>query len=325
MKYAFLFLIPFLFTLGGCEKKDIDPQQAVLAEVNGEGITVEELRALMPEEGPEEGENNDPDALKNNEKTTMAEIEALKRGLLDQLIDRKMLLQEARRLNIVLGPSEIKNQVDQLLDGVDEPTFFKRLSDQNISRESWEKATHENLLIEKLLDQLAREGDAKALNISEKTVQDYYDKNPEQWHVDEQLKLRQIVVDSAEKARTLRATILNGGHFSEIAKIHSMQTHTEDGDGLGYVSREEVPDEFAPLFELDIGSVSEVIKTAFGYHLVLIEDKRPAQILPFEEIREKLYQQLLDKKRELAFSKWIEKLRSRTEVRINEELLKSFS
>ncbi len=317
MKYRTVCFIIYLILLAACSKKEVDSRQAVLAEVGGEVITVGELLDMMPDEEIEDGSSN--------QKTAASEIEALKHGLLDQLINQKMLLQEARRLNIALTESEFKNQKDLLQNGMDETTFFELLAEQNISRTAWEKATRENLITEKLLDQFTREEDGDALSLSEETVRAYYEKNPKEWHVDEQLKLRQIVVDSEEKARSLRTQIVNGADFSDTAKIHSMQTHTEDGEGLGYVTLAEVPVEFEPLFKLDIGSVSEVIKTPFGYHLVLIEDKRGEQILPYEEIREKLYQQLLDRKREHVFSKWIEKLRLRTEVRINEELLKSVS
>ncbi|MFQ5587949.1 MAG: peptidyl-prolyl cis-trans isomerase [Nitrospiria bacterium] len=316
MKFLVLYLMTCV-VFSGCWKKEVDPRHATLAEVNGEIITVGELMALMPED--------DAEGVEGDERTEASEIEALKQGLLDQLVDRKMLLQEARRLNITLTETEMKNQMTPLLEGADEATFFQRLADAHIPREAWEKATRENFLIQKLLDQLARERDENALKVSEETVRDYYENNREQWRIEDQIKMRQIIVVNEEKAMALRSDILNGADFIKTARTHAMQTHTEDNEGMGYVTRAEVPVQFAPLFELDIGSVSEVIKTSFGYHLVFIEDKREAQILPFEEIREKLYQQLLDQKRERTFSKWIEKLRSRTEVRINEELLKSFS
>lgn len=318
MKQSLLFFLSLVLILHGCSKKEkkIDPRKAVLALVNEEIITVEDLLGLMPDES-QKGENT-------TEKATASEMEALKRGLLDQLIERKMLLQEARRLNLALTQAEIITQLDLLRNGVDEKNFFQSLADQNIQRSDWEKKTHENLLIEKLLNQLAHENNKDALLISEESLREYYEKNQEQWRVGERLKLRQIILESEEKANTLRQSILEGADFSETARTHALKTLIKEGGQLGYVTREEVPIEFDPLFEAEVGSVSEAILTPFGYHLVLIEDKKSEEILPFEEIKETLQQTLLERRREEVFSEWIEKLRLRTEVRINEELFKTF-
>ncbi len=316
MKQGIILLIILLSPLGGCVKKEVDPLRATVALVNDEIITVEEVSALLPEENQEEG---------TKDSTTTAENALLKRELLNQLIDRKMLLQEASRLNIKLSESEISQQINLLQDGLDEKAFTQRLSDLSIARIDWEKATRENLIIEKLLDQLAREDEENTVSISDEMLHNYYDNNQEQWRVGKQLKLRQIVVDNSEKADMIHRSILNGADFAETWKINMRQAEVKNEGDMGYVTQSEIPIEFDPLFKEEIGSISKVIKTPFGYHIVMIEDKRPEQILPFEEIKEKLHQTLLERKREHIFSKWIEKLRHRTEVRINEELLKTLS
>ncbi|MEC4677424.1 MAG: peptidyl-prolyl cis-trans isomerase, partial [Nitrospirota bacterium] len=235
------------------------------------------------------------------------------------------LLQEAKRLDITLNKSEITHQMALLMHGMDETRFFQYLSEQKIERAAWEKSTHENLVIEKLLKQLIHENDEKALALSDETLRAYYENNREQWHVGERLKLQQIIVGDEKKAQALRADLMEGADFDKTARLHSIQTQSENGKIPPYLTREELPEAFDALFQNDIGSISKVIKTPFGYHLVMIEDKQAEQILPFQEIEEKLNQTLLNRKRERVYSEWIEKLRRRTEIRINEELLKTFS
>ncbi len=316
MRKQIFFIFSVILILSGCWKQESSSLETSLALVNDEAITVEEIKALLPDE-------NRTDLKKD--KIEAAELTALRRGLLEQLIERKILLQEARKQKIVLTKTELSEKIDILRDGVDEESFFETLSKQNISREIWEQATRENMLIEKLLYQLAHENNENAFSISEETLRSYYDNNREQWHVGEQLKLRQIVIETEEAAQALRLSILDGADFYETAKIHASQTQFEDGGSIGYVSRNEVPAEFDPLFKAEIGSVSEVIKTPFGYHIVMIEDKKPERILLFDEIKEKLHQALRDRKKERLFSGWIKKLRLQTEIRINEKLLKTFS
>lgn len=316
---AFLFILPaVLFVAGGCWQKELPPRRATVALINDEAITVEELLALLPEEDQREGSGK-KNVVKDKER------EVLQRGLLEQLIEKRMLLQEARRLNIQLTEAEFEEKSAVFRNGMDEAAFSRFLADQNISRDSWEKATRENLLVEKLRAQLAEEKLDKELSVSPEEVRDYYESHLKEWQVDEQLKLRQIVVGTEEKAAAIRLSLLKGADFLETAKIHSQQVHVEDGEGLGYLSRSEVPVGFDPLFKAEIGSISEVIRTQFGYHLVMVEDRRSARTLSFEETKKKIYQALLDHKREQAFSQWLKKLRRHTEVRINEELLKKFS
>ena len=302
----------FLFLMAGCQQQKATPLQATVALVNDEAVTLQELSAVIP---------------KNEEKGTKemtasaGEQEELKRRLLDQLIERKMLLQEARRLKIELTEREVQQKFEEARDGKDEAAFSQFLTDRKLTREGWEKATRENLLIERLLNQLA--GDQ--LSISEGEMRQYYEKHHEEWRVDEQIKLRQIVVKTESEAETLRKTILDGADFAQTARLHSEFPQLGDGGDLGYLSRSEIPAEFDPLFHAEIGSVSAVIQTPFGYHLVKIEGRLPARTLSFEEVREKIHQALLEEKRELLFTQWIEKVRRTTEIKINEELLHKFS
>lgn len=303
--------ISFWFLLlltAGCQQQKSTPLQATVALVNDEAITLQELRALIPQ---------------NEEKGTKeisaseSEQEELKRRLLEQLIERKMLLQEARRLKIELSEREVQQRFEEARDGKDEAAFSESLTDRKLTKEGWEKATRENLLIERLLNQLAGE----QLSISEGEMRQYYEKHHEEWRVDEQIKLRQIVVKTEDEAEGLRKAILDGADFAQTARLHSEFPQLGDGGDLGYLSRSEIPVEFDPLFHAEIGSVSAVIQTPFGYHLVKIEDRLPARTLSLQEVREKIHQALLEEKRELLFTQWIEKVRRTTEIKINEELL----
>jgi len=304
-------LLPVLL-LSGCRKPQPRMEDATLALVNGEVITAGDLIALLPEEVPKP-----PGGKGVSEKTP--EREALQRELLDQIIEKKILLQEARKMNLHLSQAEFKEKSLFLKNGMDEKTFSRLLEEQGLSKKDWERATRENLIIEKLLSRLAQEAD---ISVAPEEVRAYYEAHREEWHVDEQLKLRQIIVETEEEAAAIRLSLLKGADFMETARIHSHQVHLNDEGGLGYLSRKEVPLEFDPLFQAEVGSISEVIKTPFGYHLVKVEGRRSARVLSFEETKEQISKALLGRQKEQAFSEWMKKRRKLTEVQINEALLK---
>jgi parvulin-like peptidyl-prolyl isomerase len=304
------FLIFILTT--GCRQQKSTPLQATVALVNDEAITLQELLVLVP---PNEGSGSKEITVSAEER------EELKRQLLDQLIQRKILLQEAHRLKIELTEREVQQKFEEVRDGKEEAVFLEFLTEQKMTKEVWEKSTRENLLIERLLNQLA--GDQ--ISISEGEMSRYYESHHEDWQVDEQIKLRQIVVKTEGEAEALLKTISEGADFAETARKYSQFPQLGDGGDLGYLSPSEIPMEFDSLLHSEIESVSSVIKTPYGYHLVKIEDRLPARELPFEEVREKIHETLLEEKREILFAQWIEKVRRTTEIKINEELLHKFS
>ena len=312
---AFLFVAVFFVT--GCDQNKTDSAQATIALVNDEAIRVSDLLALLPETDPEQ-----PD---ETGRTSPEERAALSRAFLEQLIEQEMLLQEAARLKIKITEKELTARMAQYREEMSKEAFLEMLAEQNLSIEDLKQDTRRGLLIEKLLNRLPAENGGKTLDIPETAVQAYYERHRQRWQIDVELKLRQILVKTQEEAEGIYLSILEGGDFDALAKTHSKQSQAgEDGD-LGYLQQGETPIEFDPLFQLEVGKVSHVIKTPFGYHIVKIEDRREQRLLSYEAVREKIYKVLLDQRREAAYALWMSKLKERTEVRINEELLKKYS
>lgn len=294
--------------IAGCWQQKPSPMTATVALVNDEPITVQELQTALSET---------EDKGSQTIEATPEEKEALARRLLEQLIERKMLLQEARRLQIKLTEGEMQDRLSEIREGMEEEAFLRYLSEQKRTKEAWEASAREMLLIEKLLNQLV--GDQ--ISLPEEELLQYYNSNLEQWSVPEQIKLRQILVETETEAEAIRQSLAEGADFVEAAQTHAQTLEFgKDGD-LGYRAAGELPVEFEPLFTAEIGSVSGAIKTPFGYHLVKVEDRRPARTLSFDEVKERIYQTLLEEKREVLFSRWFENIRRKTEVKINEELL----
>lgn len=301
-----------LFVPIGCWQQKPAPQHATVALVNDEGITLQELLSWVSD-----SQGTDLKGLE----ASLQEKQELRKKLLDQLIERKILLQEARRLKIEPAEEAFQERLREIKEGKDETTFDRFLSERNVTRETWERSVREDFLIEQMLNQMA--GDP--VQISEQELARYYDSHMKEWEVGEQLRLRKITVGTSEEAQSLRARILSGADFAQAAQEHAGSFDAEKGGDLGYRTSLELPVEFDPLFQAAVGSVSEVIQTPFGYHIVKVEDHRPARTLPFEEVKERIRKIVIEQKRERAFSKWMEKMRLKTEVKINEELLHKLS
>jgi len=108
-----------------------------------------------------------------------------------------------------------------------------------------------------------------------------------------------------ERIEKLRKQILDGADFAELAKKYSEDPGSKDrGGDLGYFERGKMVPEFEKVaFELEPGQVSEPVKTAFGYHLIQVEDHRQARQQPLEEVRDRIERDIRRRKAlELAFT-----------------------
>lgn len=138
------------------------------------------------------------------------------------------------------------------------------------------------------------EGIAKK-NITDEKVKKTYDDLVAKAKVSKQYKVKHILLKSEAEASEAKGKITGGSaSFEDIAKLDSMDkaSATKGGD-LGYVFPEEYVKEFAEAVKkAPQGQVVGPVKTEFGYHLIKVEDSKPAEIVPFEEAKPRIEKQL---------------------------------
>ena len=119
---------------------------------------------------------------------------------------------------------------------------------------------------------------------------------------------RHILVDSEDEAKKLIAQIKNGAKFEDLAKKNSKDTGSaENGGDLGFAKPGGYVPEFAnALQSLKKGQMTDTpVKTQFGYHIIRLEDTRAAQFPAFEEVKDKVKQQV----QQVKLQEYEEKLR----------------
>ncbi len=122
------------------------------------------------------------------------------------------------------------------------------------------------------------------------TLRSLYDEDKELFTNPEQRSAQHILVEERELAESLLEEIQQGADFSELARIHSIDTSTKDSGGdLGYFERDIMVPEFDKVvFEMGIGELSKVVETDFGFHIIKLTEIQPENIKSFEESREQL-------------------------------------
>lgn len=91
----------------------------------------------------------------------------------------------------------------------------------------------------------------------------------------EEIKASHILVDTEEEAISLKEEILSGKAFEDVAAENSLCPSAADGGDLGYFGRGQMVSEFEnAAFDLNVGEISDPVRTNFGWHLILVTDKK---------------------------------------------------
>ncbi len=291
--------------LTGCEQK-AEVVSPVLFKVAGRQVSLDQFRTLF-------------DATLHPEQNLTAEQRGeLERSFLVQMVDRELTLAEAARLQVVLSAEELSAAIEEHRRDYPEAEFQQMLRERGLPLERWRQELEQSLLMEKVVRQAVYE----QVEVSDEDVAAYYKEQKDEFDRPEQVKALQIVVADQAEGQNVLKLIRGGRPFSEVAREYSLSPDAEQGGDLGFFSRGQMPPEFdQAVFTLPVGKVSELVKTEYGYHLFLVQERRKAMQLPLESVREEIRAALKSTREEEAYQQWLGGLRDRATIEIDWTLL----
>ena len=163
---------------------------------------------------------------------------------------------------------------------------------------------------ESLLTNYAMEKALSSLRVSDEEARKFYDENPEQFNAGDLVSASHILVDSEEKANEILAEIrAEKISFADAAKQYSSCPSSAEGGALGEFGHGQMVPEFdSACFAMEVGQISEPIKTQFGYHIILLTDKKEGSVVPFDEVRAQIQENLLMDKQQAALQSKVNQL-----------------
>lgn len=146
---------------------------------------------------------------------------------------------------------------------------------------------------------------------SEEEIRAAYDAKYSEGTGGEEFNASHILVETEEEAQAIKAELDNGADFAETAKTKSTGPSGPNGGELGWFSDGQMVGEFqAAVNTLEPGQVSEPVQTQFGWHVIILNDKRDKEAPTFEQVE----QELLAELRQNAVEDRIEELTSKAEI-----------
>lgn len=168
--------------------------------------------------------------------------------------------------------------------------------------------------MEKLLEQAVY----SMVSVSDEEVSAYFKANRDQFDRPEQVRARQIVVADEAEGQEVLGILRQERPFAEVAAEYSLSPDAKQGGDLGFFSRGEMPPEFdAIVFDLPVKRLSDLVKSEYGYHIFLVEEKRKAKRLNKKEASDEIRAILEGRKKEEVYLAWLQDMRARAVISVD--------
>jgi peptidyl-prolyl cis-trans isomerase C len=256
-----------------------------------------------------------------------AQRDAIKKKVLDNLIQRELLFQESVRLEIKVGDDELSEQMTQLKGRfTSEEDFTNALKRLKMSEGDLREEFSRRLIVKKMIDQVI----ADKVQISAEETRNFYDNNPNFFKAPERVRASHILVkldpnasesdkaSARKKIEEIQKRIQKGEDFAAVAKAGSDCPSASKGGDLDYFQRGQMVAPFEEAaFSLKPGEVSGVVETQFGYHLIKVVDKKESGVIVYEEIKGDIESHLRQQKVNEQYAVYIEELKSKAKVEMS--------
>ena len=294
------------------------PLPEVVATVDGEPIRRAELervaRALLNANG------RSPDDLSADERRKLV------RAVTEELVTDRLVARQAA--DIPVSEGDVDRRLTELRAGSSPAEFEAALRKGGQTLEDIRQTLRAEIRQGRWMESQIGVGN----KASDEEIAEYYQKNPGNFQAPETIRASHLLVRvpsdatpelTAEKEkfiRSLHERIVEGKEsFAELARQFSDDVGSKDkGGDLGYFSQDRMVPEFAQAaFRLGKEEVSEVVRTAFGFHLIRLTDRREPHVIPLEEARPGIRNYLETDRRRQAASQLIARLHEKAKIEIN--------
>jgi len=279
----------------------------------------------------------EPDMLEKYRSRYMPQVTAT-------LVRSILMKADAKKMKITVGDKEVDAKLDEMVQlYLKSRSITRQELDQEI--QSKEKMTleeylagmksdpkfRETMLAEKIMHQKF----AGELKVTAKEIEKYYKDNKQRFIQPEMVQASHILIDTRkmktdEEKAAARKKIEDilvevkkpDADFAELAKKYSdCPSKAKGGDldffplkGVHAGKRAMVPEFGNVAFAMEVGQISDIVDTQFGYHIIKVTGKKPAKDVPFEEVKEKINVFLTKNKRIEVDRKYYDELKKNAKI-----------
>ncbi len=340
--FATVFIAATAMMLCGCVNKN------AVVTVNGEAIT----RAQY-EKAFDAVANNSMFAqmgidLKKDENSFLHLM--LKERVINELIVKKLIDQEITKRKIKVSKEDMDKQLKSIIDKVGSKEKFNALLKENgVTTSQFKKDLTDEVKIQKLVDSLS------VVSVSDKDALKFYKENEDKFKNPDKVRASHILVSAnpeelkakiaetpegkklsaadldaavknemaqkkAKAEKLLAQAKKNPSEFAKLAKDNSDDTvSAKQGGDLGFFAKEEMVEPFAKAaFDMKPNTISNLVQTPYGYHIILVTDRQKAGVEPFEKVKSEIKEFLTNQEKVKVLQQFVDTLRNNAKIEYND-------
>ena len=340
--FATVFIAATAMMLCGCVNKN------AVVTVNGEAIT----RAQY-EKAFDAVANNSMFAqmgidLKKDENSFLHLM--LKERVINELIVKKLIDQEITKRKIKVSKEDMDKQLKSIIDKIGSKEKFNALLKENgVTTSQFKKDLTDEVKIQKLVDSLS------VVSVSDKDALKFYKENEDKFKNPDKVRASHILVSAnpeelkakiaetpegkklsaadldaavknemaqkkAKAEKLLAQAKKNPSEFAKLAKDNSDDTvSAKQGGDLGFFAKEEMVEPFAKAaFDMKPNTISNLVQTPYGYHIILVTDRQKAGVEPFEKVKSEIKEFLTNQEKVKVLQQFVDTLRNNAKIEYND-------
>ena len=248
--------------------------------------------------------------------------EQLKAAAQQSIIDWTIIRQEAKKSIAEIPSALVDNEYAKLIDQHgDEDKFLKNFEIEKKDIPKIKDDIELNLKVSQFLQKLVK----GVKEPSDAEISHYYKKNETDFTIPEQIHAAHIqmkpnpanVTVAYNELKELRKQLMDGADFGAMADEHS--SCQDKGGDLGWFAPGHMVEAFdAIVFSMNVGEISPIFMTEFGYHLATVYDRKPSQLKPLGEVKDEIIDRLKTDMGDDLIGKWVDEQKETAEIKIED-------
>lgn len=234
------------------------------------------------------------------------------RGVLQNLVMSMLIDQYAQQHHITVSQDEINKVENTYKQQYPGDQWTELLKARGLTEQDVQDLIRRQVIIDKAV--------GSSITISDKQIADYFNKNHAQFDKPAEAKARHILVPDLKTAEKVEADLKAGKDFAAEAKDYSTDPGSKDkGGDLGYFRKGAMVPAFdAYAFSAPIGKISQPIKSPFGYHIIQVEDRKPAVKATLANTRDQIQTMLRQQQEAPLLQPFYQQLQQNAKIQIND-------
>jgi parvulin-like peptidyl-prolyl isomerase len=236
----------------------------------------------------------------------------------ERLIDQALMAQESRKRKYKVDSVELQKKIKFWMKQNGGKKAFEKIKNPMIrNHDDLKRELSDQMRFNQLLEE-----ESQCEPVSESDALKYYEDRPELFRTEEMLsashllkmaKTEEELEKALDEVKILRERLQKGEDFTELVRAES-DDKGNDGNLGTFGKGRMVPEFEKAAYSLQVGELSDPVRTQFGWHLIQLHERIPAKVTSFEEIKEKVVEYLTERKKDRVFEDFLDGLKAQATI-----------